>query len=76
MTGKCLDRIGKELEVFLNMKEVRELVGGRSGAWLRRKRDGLSKEWREGLLRLIEEMEGRIGGDLKVLEDLVWPRRV
>ena len=43
---------------------------------LKRRKDALSSEKRERLLRLMRKLEARIEGDLRGVEDAMWPRKM
>lgn len=43
---------------------------------LKRRKDALSSERRAKVLQLMGELERRIEGDLRGVEDLMWPRKI
>lgn len=78
-----LRNMKEPLESFLARDEVAVLFGGAGGGGeagrelgLRRRRDALDRQRKERILVLIGELEGRIEGELKAIEDVVWPRKV
>jgi hypothetical protein len=79
---KCI--IGP-IETFLELKEVRSLLGtnetngglGRgTDVAVRRRRDALGKRDREAVVKEMGALEERIRDDLLRIENVLWPRRM